>query len=129
MFYILKEPLQVEDYLGCWSKHMGRFSLVAGHTSFGDVFLNDPDSGQFAILCPITGERYPTKCFDRKTFKDEFLCDPDIIERFARPTDVDELAIRLGPLKPEEVYPCSTSLFGWKYGTFGIWQGRVVDIP
>src|SRR4051812_47208866 len=91
MFRILEEPLPVDDCLGCWAEHMGRFSLVAGHTSFGDVFLLDPDSGQYAVLCPVTGERFPTSCHDRDTFLSEFLADPGIVERFARPKDVAKL--------------------------------------
>jgi hypothetical protein len=104
MFFILEEPLPVDYCLGCWAKHMGRFSQVAGHTSFGDVFLLDPDTGQYAVLTPITGERFPTDIYDRDRLLNEFLTDPGIIERFARPDDVAKLKKRLGPLKKEEVY-------------------------
>src|SRR5262249_13826888 len=113
MFRILEEPLPVDSCLGCWAKHMGRFSQVAGHTSFGDVFLLDPDSGQYAVLCPFTGERFPTNCHDRETFLNGFLADPGIIERFARPADVTVLRERVGPLGNEEVYiPCPYPFLG-----------------
>jgi hypothetical protein len=104
MFFILEEPLPVDSCMGCWAKHMGRFSQVAGHTSFGDVFLLDPDTGQYAVLTPITGERFPADIYDRDTFLNGFLTDSGIIERFARPDDVAKLKKRLGPLKEEEVY-------------------------
>jgi hypothetical protein len=128
MFRILKKPLPVDYCLGCWAKHMGRFSQVAGHTSFGDVFLRDPDSGQYAVLCPLTGERFPTSCYDRKTFLNRFLGDPGIIERFARPTDVEQLRQRLGSLENEEVYiPCPYPFVGGSgelstYQKGGLWE-------
>jgi hypothetical protein len=128
MFRVLDEPLSVDYCLGCWAKHMGRFSQVAGHTSFGDVFLLDPDNGQYAVLCPITGERFPTDCHDRETFIKEFLRDPGIIEKFARPADVAELAARLGPLEPEQVYlPAPLPFLGGSmelstYAKGGLWE-------
>lgn len=128
MFRMLKKPLPVDRCLGCWAEHMGRFSLVVGHTSFGDVFLRDPDVGQYAVLCPISGERFPTSCHDKKTFRDEFLGDPGIIERFARPADTTELDRRLGPLKAEEVYlPAPLPFLGGSgelstYTKGGLWE-------
>ena len=104
MFYLIKNPISVDDCLGCWAAHMDRFSLVVGHTSFGDVFLRDPESGQYAVLCPISGERFPSDIFDPETFRNIFLNEPGIIKRFARPDDVAELERRLGALKQEEVY-------------------------
>jgi hypothetical protein len=107
---------------------MGRFSQVVGHTSFGDVFLVDPESGQYAVLCPLSGERFPTSCYDRHTFLDKFLADPDIKERFARPDDVKHLRRRLGRLKNEEVYiPCPYPFIGGTgelstYEKGGLWE-------
>jgi hypothetical protein len=127
MFYLFKKPPPVELSLSCWARHMGRFSKVAGYTSFGDVFLLDPDSGQYAVLCPISGERFPTDVYDRDTFRDEFLTDPGIIERFARPDDVAALEKRLGKLKQEEVYiPAPLPFLGGsgalsEYAKGGLW--------
>lgn len=104
MFYLIKNLLPVDDFLGCWAEHMGRFSRVAGYTSFGNVFLRDPENGQYAVLCPISGERFPSDIFDADTFRNVFLNEPDIVERFARPDDVEKLERRLGPLAYEEVY-------------------------
>ena len=127
MFYLFKKPLAVDACLSCWARHMGRFSEVAGYTSFGDVFLRDPESGQYAVLCPISGERFPTDIYDRDTFRDEFLTDPGIIERFARPDDVAELEKRFGKLKQEEVYiPAPLPFLGGsgalsEYARGGVW--------
>ena len=113
MFRVFNEPLPVDRYLGCWAKHMGRFSQVAGYTSFGDLFLIDPTSGQYAVLCPLTGERFPTSCHDAETFRNGLLADPEIIDRFARPDDVAELCERVGALGDEEVYiPCPYPFLG-----------------
>jgi hypothetical protein len=107
---------------------MGRFSQVAGHTSFGDIFLLDPDSGQYAVLCPLTGQRFPTSCYDRESFVSSFLADPDIIERFSRPADEKKLRRRLGPVGNEEVYiPCPYPFVGGSgelstYQKGGLWE-------
>jgi hypothetical protein len=126
MFRILAEPLLVEGWLGCWAKHMGRFSQFVGTTSFGDVFLHDPASGQYGLLCPLSGDRFPIDCHDRETFLNGFLADPTIVEQLARPSDVAELQERLGLLADDEVYiPCPYPFVGGSGELSTYQKGRV----
>ncbi len=103
MLTVCTEPLSVE-HLGCWGKHTDRITLIAGYTAFGDVFLLDPDTEQYAVLCPLSGQRFPTDCYGNEMFQNQFLTDPGIVERFGRPNDLAVLEERLGALEQEHVF-------------------------
>jgi hypothetical protein len=104
MFTILTEPLRTVDCLGCWARHTDRFTLVSGYTAFGDVFLLDPSNNEFAVLCPMLGQQFPTGCYGKDRFENQFLTDLGIVNEFGRPNDIEQLKWRLGPLKGAEVY-------------------------
>jgi hypothetical protein len=103
LFRLLDSPRPTED-LGCWSEVTDRFSRVIGHTKFGNFFLLDPSSGQYAVLYTIAPELVPTNFRSRESFIATFLSDAGIISHLGRPDDVSALEARLGVLGEDEVY-------------------------
>ena len=113
--FLLLEPLRSVDELGCWAAVVGRFSQVAGYTSFGNFFLVDPNTRQFAVLYTIAPELLPTQFVGGDSFRTGFLTDPGIIAHLGRPDDIAILAKRLGTLDADEVYiPCPYPFLGGK---------------
>lgn len=103
LFRLLDPPRPVTE-LGCWAEVTGRFSLVAGYTAFGNFFLFDPDTQQYAVLYTIEPELVPTHFRGSRAFVSEFLSDAGIIDHLGRPRDVTALEARIGPLATDEVY-------------------------
>ena len=102
IFRFLDPPRSTED-LGCWSGVTGRFSLVVGYTAFGDFFLLDPSSQQYAVLYTIGPELVPIDFFGAESFRG-FLADPGVVNELGRPEKVAALELLCGPLNPDEVY-------------------------
>lgn len=112
MFILLERPRPADD-LGWWSEVVGRFSQVAGYTFFGNFFLLDPNSQQYAVLYTIEPELIPTQFVGLDAFRTRFLTDPGIIAHLGRPEDISVLEHRLGKLGADEVYiPCPYPFLG-----------------
>jgi Domain of unknown function (DUF1851) len=103
LFRLLDPPRSVED-LGCWSAVTSQFSLVVGFTAFGNFFLRNPATGQYAVLYTIGPELVPTNFQSSENFQSAFLSDEGIIRHLGRPSDVAALESRLGSLAPNQVY-------------------------
>jgi hypothetical protein len=103
LFRLLDPPRPASD-LGCWAEVSGRFSLVAGYTAFGNFFLLDPTTQQYAVLYTIGPELVPTNFLGSEAFASQFLTDAGIVQHLGRPDDVAALEERLGPLAPDEVF-------------------------
>jgi hypothetical protein len=100
----LLEPPQPVTRLGCWAQVSGRFTVIAGYTAFGDFFLLDPETQQYAVLYTIGPELVPTNFRGSQAFVSEFLTDAGIVEHLGRPQDVATLEARIGPLAIDEVF-------------------------
>lgn len=114
MFQLL-DPMRSVGELGCWAEVAGGFSQVAGYTAFGNFFLVDPDTQQFAVLYTIAPELVPTQFFGDESFRTGFLTDSGIIAHLGRPDDLAVLETRLGKLGADEVFvPCPYPFLGGK---------------
>jgi hypothetical protein len=112
MFTLLDSPHPADD-LGPWSQVVDRFSQVAGYTFFGNFFLVDPNSQQYAVLYTIEPELIPIRFVGFDAFRSQFLTDPGVITHLGRPEDVSVLERRLGKLTTDEVYiPCPYPFLG-----------------
>src|SRR6266851_4874360 len=106
MFRLLDEPRSVDD-LAWWSKVVGPFTKVGGYTYFGNFFLFEPSTQQYAVLYTIEPELVPVDFFGHEVFRTRFLTDPGVIGHLGRPDDVAALEGRLGLLGPDQVFiPC-----------------------
>ena len=101
--YTFLEPPTNAAQIAPWDTASGDFQRVAGYTHFGDFFLLDPRHGQYALLFPLTPEIVPMDYFDKESFT-AFLEKPNIAAGFLRPTDLEALAERLGPLGADQIY-------------------------
>jgi hypothetical protein len=97
------EPIPADEVLGQWRSAAGRFSDVAGYAAFGDVFLRDPESGEYAILSPYMGVIQPTGMRQEEDFR-EHMEEPENLQRYGRPADFQKLWRMLGPLREHQVY-------------------------
>ncbi len=86
-----------------WDTTCGNFHEVVGYTYFGDFFLRDPKTGQYALLFPFTPEIVPLEHFDEASFA-AFLDKPHVADGFLRPKDLEALEARLGPLDEDQIY-------------------------
>jgi hypothetical protein len=89
------------------------FNLVLGYTHFGDLFLRDPDTDEFAVLLQGTSTLFDTGYFEESEFRNEYLRNPDMIEHVIRPSHVEALERRLGQLDAGQVFiPVPIPAFG-----------------
>jgi hypothetical protein len=106
----------------------GRFSLVAGHTFFGDLFLRDPDTHEYAILIAATLELSETGEVDEEGIRGQILANPEVVRTLLRPNDVGTLVCRLGtPDFNEAFFPVPLPALGGSgdAATFergGLWE-------
>jgi len=82
---------------------VGTFTSVVGHGAFGDLFLRDVSTGEYAILVTATLEVVDTGETDEQGFR-ELLANPDVGRTLLRPADADAIARRVGLLDQGEVF-------------------------
>ncbi len=75
-----------------------------GGTFFGDLFLQDPQNNDIAILYTLNPELFSTRFNSIQTFEKEVLSNPEYAEELIQPEKAEALMERLGPLKDAEVY-------------------------
>ena len=95
------EPASV---LGCWESVVRGFRSVVGHTAWGDFFLRNPDTGQFAVLYAFDPELVPLSFVELELFVSGYLAAPQVQDHLIRPERLAAVEARLGPLKPSEVF-------------------------
>ncbi len=97
------EPPVGSFQIAPWDSASGDFHEVVGYSYFGDFFLRDPKTGQYALLFPFTPEIVPLELFDPESFT-AFLGKPNVADGFLRPKDLEALKERLGPLDEDQIY-------------------------
>ena len=94
----------VSDAIPIWTPVVDRFTRIWGYNSFGDLFLQDPQSNDIAILYTLNPELFPTRYNSIQTFEKEVLSNPEYAEELIQPEKTAALVDKLGPLKDAEVY-------------------------
>jgi hypothetical protein len=107
---------------------VGRFTLAAGHSFFGDLFLRDPATGEYAVLVAATLELEETGEVDEDGLRGQILANPEVVRRLLRPEEAAALVQRLGTLGAGEAFfPVPLPAFGGSgdLATFqpgGLWE-------
>jgi hypothetical protein len=104
------------------------FTLVVGHTHFGDLLLRSPQTGEFGILAQGSCTLFNTGYFDETEFRSSYVSDPGIVAHILRPSDVSALESRLGPLQALQIFlPVPIPALGGSdelstYEVGGLWE-------
>ena len=105
-YQLLDDPKH-KDSLGALALYFDEFSDVVGYSALGDIFVRDPDTGEYAVVYlhrhGFPAKRYgPYDSVDR--FQLEVLDDPAFAEYCLKPDSVSQLSERVGELEDSEVY-------------------------
>jgi hypothetical protein len=77
-----------------------------GHTFFGDLFLRDTESGEYAVLTSSTLELVVTGEVEASSFEEHTLANPAVVHELLRPGDAAAIARRVGaPAPGEALFP------------------------
>lgn len=128
MFFFFDEPEPLESVEPWLLPVAGRFTSVVGHTFFGDLFLREPDTGEYAILLASHLELVDTGETDELGFKEQLLANPEVVRCLLRPDDAMTLVQRLGtPGKGEAFFPVPLPALGGSgaletFDKGGLWE-------
>ena len=104
MYVRFEEYLDAASCLDYWLAKVGRFGKIAGYTSFGDIFLVDPKTGDIGMLSPLKNDFVEMGYGDWDEFEREVLTNEQFVRRVLRSEDLGVLKERLGDLGEEEVF-------------------------
>ena len=91
----------------------GRFTLAAGHSYFGDLFLRDPGTGEYAILIASTLELAETGEVDEAGLREQILTNPEVVKTLLRLDQAAALVDLLGsPASGEAFFPVPLPALG-----------------
>ena len=102
LFFAKPEPLATVAPL--LVRVAGRFTLAAGHSFFGDLFLLDPGCGEYAILVASALELTETGEVDERGLREHILSHPEVVRTLLRPDEASTLVRRLGTLGLGEAF-------------------------
>jgi hypothetical protein len=94
-----------------WSQFVGRFQKIWAYNFFGDLFLQDPENNDIAILYTVSPELIPTRYSSVSIFIEEVFSDPEYSDELLQPKKSSALINRLGSLNELEVYIAEPYLF------------------
>ena len=97
-------PPAPKSELGSLGNLFAREIVVLGHTCFGDLFIQDTDSSQIAIVYLTPFEVVPIDAHSIKDVSRLLAESPDASEELLRPADVSLLRSRLGDLNDGDIY-------------------------
>ena len=87
-----------------WDVALGRYSLILGYTALGDLFVQDPSTGEIAILFTFRAWLSSSRYDDVREFETEFLSNDGVVREVLREEFVRRVAALAGPLGEEQVY-------------------------
>jgi hypothetical protein len=80
------------------------YTEVLGYTAFGDLILQDPESGEIAFLLVETLGIERTDCYSIQELAGQLLRAQTVVDSVLRPGLVASLQARLGALREFEIY-------------------------
>jgi len=113
MYVFFPEPESLASFAPLLLPVARNFNAVVGNSLFGDLFLRDSGTGEYAILIVSTLELVDTGEIDEAGFREQILGNPEVVRTLLRPNDVAELAQRLGaPDRGAVFYPVPIPALG-----------------
>jgi len=82
----------------------GSYTLIVGHTDFGDLFLRCPVTGEYAVLIAENFSLEPTGYMTENEFISDLLGQEIVRADLLRVGDIENLKLRIGPLGNGQVY-------------------------
>jgi hypothetical protein len=79
-------------------------TAMSGAYRFGDLFLRDATTGEYAILVTESFEVVDTGETDETGFRETILANPDVHRTLLRAADANTVALRLGSPRHEEIF-------------------------
>ncbi len=104
MYVFFAEPKQLASFAPLLLPAACTFSTVVGHSLFGDLFLRDSQTGEFAILLASALELVNTGEVEEDGFREQILGNPEVERTLLRPNDVAVLVRQLGAADRELVF-------------------------
>lgn len=101
----------VSEVIPEWSYFVGRFQKIWAYNFFGDIFLQDPENNDIAILYTVNPELIPTRYSSVPMFIEEVFSDPEYSDELLQPKKSSALINRLGSLNELDVYIAEPYLF------------------
>lgn len=103
-YTFLRTPAPTAEALSAWPRLHDPFPHVVGFSRLGHVFLQNPETGQFAVLYPLEGGMKAYDAADMDEFRATVLDDPGF-QQYILPSSLMAAVVeRLGPIAPNEVY-------------------------
>jgi hypothetical protein len=113
MYLFFAEPEPLANFAPLLLHAARHFTAIVGHSLFGDLFLRDPNTGEYAILLVTTLELVDTGEFEECKFREQILANPEVVHTLLRPEDVAVLARRFGlPAIGEVFIPAPLPVLG-----------------
>ncbi|MEV6769343.1 T6SS immunity protein Tdi1 domain-containing protein [Nocardia sp. NPDC051030] len=101
----LIDSQRLDRVMPAWAEHYPQFDTVVGYSDLGHAFLMSSRSGEYGVLDPYSpGVKTYGPFTEITEFIDKVLFDPNVVTYVLQPQHVSEIARRLGPLNPGEVY-------------------------
>lgn len=96
MFLFCTEPDVLAGFAPALQMLAERFTTIVGQSYFGDLFLRDPRTGEYAILIGSTLELVDTGEVEEHAFRERILANPEVVRTLLRPDTAAALVRRLG---------------------------------
>lgn len=96
MFLFLTEPELLAGFAPILQTLTGRFTVIVGQSYFGDLFLRDQRTGEYAILIASTLELVDTGEVEEHGFRERILANSEVVQNLLRPDTAAALVRRLG---------------------------------
>lgn len=110
IYKLLNEPLDIDDVLGVWLKHMGQYTKIIGYSATGAIFLMSPNTMEYLVFYPSkpgNNSKAYGKFDTLKAFEETILKDKIFHEYCLYPINPEDLIVlekTLGILNEEQIF-------------------------
>lgn len=104
MYHLFAQPQSIAIVAPFMLKLVGCHTILVGHSFFGDLFLRNTSTGEYAILLVSKLELVETGEIESNEFELRILGNSEVIGSLLRPDDAAAIASRVGTLLPGEAY-------------------------
>ena len=113
LYEFLASPLSISDVVPSATPIFGSFNKILGHSAFGDLFVQNPDTNQIGVFVAAELKLVDVGHDAVDEFTSKFLEDPSVASEFLRQDDLSKLIDLHDDLGKEEVfYPVPHPVIG-----------------